>query len=170
MKINGDQVFIIGDHELESRINNKIAIKFNEIFDSKTTIYLDSAFTGLNPYKFVALYGDPKDNGYQSIHIKANYAGINLEIQIRTACIHKHAENGSAAYDEYKNTEIQNFTKSFLYKISGNAVEQNEKLGLLKETTLDPTFWAFTPADEIPQTPDKLKTFEDMALLKKIFE
>ncbi len=113
---------------------------------------------------------NPKDNGYQSIHIKANYAGINLEIQIRTAGIHKHAENGSAAYDEYKNTEIQNFTKSFLYKISGNAVEQNEKLGLLKETTLDPTFWAFTPADEIPQTPDKLKTFEDMALLKKIFE
>ena len=67
MRINADQVFIIGDHELESRINNKLAIKFNEIFDTKTTIYLDSAFTGLNPYKFVALYGDPKENGYYCI-------------------------------------------------------------------------------------------------------
>lgn len=92
MKINGDQVFIIGDHELESRINNKIAIKFNEIFDNKTTIYLDSAFTGLNPYKFVALYGDPKDDEYycvkeiysnipaSTIEEKINIEGINFNL------------------------------------------------------------------------------------------
>ena len=92
MKINGDQVFIIGDHKLESRINNQIAIKFNEIFDSKTTIYLDSAFTGLSPYKFVSLYGDPKDNGYycvkevysnipaSTIEEKINIDGINFNL------------------------------------------------------------------------------------------
>ena len=83
MKINADQVFIIGDHELESRIGNQIAIKFNEIFDSKTSIYLDSAFTGLNPYKFVALYGDPGDDGYYCIkEIYSNTPAAAIEEKI----------------------------------------------------------------------------------------
>lgn len=83
MKINADQVFIIGDHELESRISDKIAIKFNDIFNSKTSIYLDSAFTGLSPYKFVSLYGDPKEEGYYCIkEVYSNMPGSTVKEKI----------------------------------------------------------------------------------------
>lgn len=46
----------------------------------------------------------PKKNGYQSIHIVfVNTEGKKFEIQIRTAEMHLHAEDGSADHYEYKN-------------------------------------------------------------------
>ena len=58
------------------------------------------------PGKLKDYIGAPKDNGYRSIHtVVYPLPGVNeepLEIQIRTADIHKHSEYGAAAHYRYK--------------------------------------------------------------------
>ena len=47
---------------------------------------------------------NPKANGYQSLHM-ALHAGLQgeiVEVQVRTAAMHAHAEHGDAAHDAYK--------------------------------------------------------------------
>ena len=50
----------------------------------------------------------PKPNGYQSLHLALELpSGLPLELQVRTRCMHEHAERGGARHGEYKRAELQ---------------------------------------------------------------
>ena len=45
----------------------------------------------------------PKENGYQSVHLLVKLpSGWRCEVQIRTRCMHEHAETGAARHGTYK--------------------------------------------------------------------
>lgn len=46
----------------------------------------------------------PKQNGYRSVHVLLRLPGTGerLEVQIRTRCMHEHAERGGASHAHYK--------------------------------------------------------------------
>ena len=67
MKIKEDQIFIIGDPELESNIRKEIFEKFNKIFEDKSKVYLNSEFDYINPCKFVYMKQGTKSEGYYCI-------------------------------------------------------------------------------------------------------
>ena len=46
---------------------------------------------------------NPKANGYQSLHLLVRLpSGWRCELQVRTRCMHDHAEHGAAAHADYK--------------------------------------------------------------------
>lgn len=64
----------------------------------------------------------PKDNGYQSLHgsfeipsISQKYAGLNLEIQIRTLAQHRWAEFHEAAHSKYKESRNEKMDQIFYF-------------------------------------------------------
>jgi len=53
----------------------------------------------------------PKGNGYQSLHLLVDIgAGHRLELQVRTRCMHEHAERGAAAHTRYKADAVLAYT------------------------------------------------------------
>ena len=49
----------------------------------------------------------PKENGYSSLHLLLRLpSGSRLEVQIRTRCMHDHAECGAASHAKYKANAI----------------------------------------------------------------
>lgn len=89
----------------------------------------------------------PKKNGYQSIHgsfeipsISPKYAGLNLEIQVRTLAQHHWAEFQEASHDKYKEERIEKMDKIFHFDpqkvhITGYS-ESCDIAGLTKPLTL----------------------------------
>ena len=75
MKIKSDQVFIIGDPELESEIRKDISDKFNKLFEDKSSLYLNSEFSDLGPYRFTYMEDYSKNKGYYCI--KEIYSNIS---------------------------------------------------------------------------------------------
>ena len=113
---------------------------------------------------------NPKENGYQSFHVKVKSGDIFFEIQIRTATMHRRAEEGNASHKKYKDTEIQNFVRDIMYGASKEHVEMNEKLGILKEQTLSSTTCSSFCAIEIPETFRQIHEFENMEFVRDVME
>ena len=113
---------------------------------------------------------NPKENGYQSFHVKVKSGDIFFEIQIRTATMHKRAEEGNASHKKYKDTEIQNCVRDIMYNASGEHVEMNEKLGILKEQTLSSTICSSFSTIEIPETFRQIHEFENMEFVRDVME
>ena len=65
----------------------------------------------------------PKKNGYQSIHcsfeipsLSPKYAGLNMEIQLRTLKQHEWAEYQNASHSKYKKSRTEKMDKIFHYE------------------------------------------------------
>lgn len=67
---------------------------------------------------------EPKRNGYRSVHVLLRLpgSGERLEVQIRTRCMHEHAERGAAAHAQYKAAEL-------LTSVSGGSGGYGPSLG-----------------------------------------
>lgn len=113
----------------------------------------------------------PKENGYQSIHLVFEIQQIPVEIQIRTKRMDNHAESGAASHDEvYKKANcIYSFLDSFATKVSENVGKRDihEEVGILKPLDISNRPWCSMPREEIPYTPSELKSFENKELVKR---
>ncbi len=87
------------------------------------------------PWMAISDYiAQPKPNGYQSIHLKVFRHHRILEIQIRTANMHQHAELGVAAhwYYDFKKTQ-DNASSSQLNNLGALSGSDSRKLHWVKQ-------------------------------------
>ncbi|MBX3616845.1 RelA/SpoT family protein [Nitrosomonas sp.] len=114
------------------------------------------------PGKFKDYIAIPKANGYQSLHstLLGPY-GIPIEIQIRTAEMHRIAENGVASHWLYKSSDIDfnelhsktnQWLQSLLETLSGST-DSLEFLEHLKIDLFPGDVFVFTPQGKILTLP-----------------
>lgn len=114
------------------------------------------------PGKFKDYIAIPKANGYQSLHstLLGPY-GIPIEIQIRTAEMHRIAENGVASHWLYKSSDIDfnelhsktnQWLQSLLETLSGSS-DSLEFLEHLKIDLFPGDVFVFTPQGKILTLP-----------------
>lgn len=114
------------------------------------------------PGKFKDYIAIPKNNGYQSLHntLLGPY-GIPIEIQIRTAEMHRVAENGVASHWLYKSSDIDfnelnsktnQWLQSLLETLSGST-DSLEFLEHLKIDLFPGDVFVFTPQGKILTLP-----------------
>jgi GTP pyrophosphokinase len=114
------------------------------------------------PGKFKDYIAIPKNNGYQSLHSTLlGPFGIPIEIQIRTAEMHRVAENGVASHWLYKNSdddfddlhpETSQWLQSLVEALSGST-DSLEFLEHLKIDLFPGDVYVFTPQGKILTLP-----------------
>lgn len=114
------------------------------------------------PGKFKDYIAIPKANGYQSLHSTLlGPFGIPIEIQIRTAEMHRIAENGVASHWLYKSSDIDfnelhsktnQWLQSLLETLSGSS-DSLEFLEHLKIDLFPGDVFVFTPQGKILTLP-----------------
>lgn len=115
------------------------------------------------PGKFKDYIAIPKVNGYQSLHtILFSPFGVPIEVQIRTADMHRVSENGIAAHWGYKESEnnggviaqakAREWLKSLL-ELQQNAGDSIEFLESVKIDLFPSEVYVFTPKGQIMELP-----------------
>jgi RelA/SpoT family (p)ppGpp synthetase len=116
------------------------------------------------PGKFKDYIAIPKVNGYQSLHtILFSPFGVPIEVQLRTADMHRVAENGIAAHWGYKEgenggggviaqTRAREWLKSLL-DLQQNAGDSIEFLENVKVDLFPDEVYVFTPKGQIMELP-----------------
>lgn len=115
---------------------------------------------------FYDYIGNPKPNGYQSLHTKVlGPSGQPLEIQIRTRRMHEVAEFGVAAHWTYKEggdapaspavKEVANFAKlrQQLFDWSSDATTSSDFLRSLSTDLFAEQVFVFTPGGDVLDMP-----------------
>src|SRR5205085_12107492 len=106
------------------------------------------------PHEFDDYVSRPKGNLYQSLHTAViGPAGKTLEVQIRTAEMHRHAEYGVAAHWQYK--EKARASKDFDQKVAylRELLAWRDEIADWKKNTrearLDETVYVLTPQGRV---------------------
>lgn len=123
------------------------------------------------PGRFKDYIGNPKENGYQSIHTTVKRPGgkafgeTTFEVQVRTYAMHKAAEYGIAAHWHYKEAGNSKSFKEDIYdqkiKWVRQFIESNkdtedpkEFMDLLKSDMATEEVFVFTPKGKVIRLPD----------------
>ncbi len=110
------------------------------------------------PGRFKDYIGLPKPNGYQSLHTAVIGRHRPIEVQIRTAEMHRIAEFGIAAHWKYKeggspaagDTEKFNWLRQLVdWQQEGASNDHNDYLASIKEDLFDEEVFVFTPKGDV---------------------
>ena len=110
------------------------------------------------PGRFKDYIGLPKPNGYQSLHTAVIGRHRPIEVQIRTAEMHRIAEFGIAAHWKYKeggspaagDTERFNWLRQLVdWQQEGASKDHNDYLASIKEDLFDEEVFVFTPKGDV---------------------
>ena len=111
------------------------------------------------PGRFKDYIGLPKPNGYQSLHTAVIGRHRPIEVQIRTAEMHRVAEFGIAAHWKYKeggspaaagDTERFNWLRQLVeWQQEGGNGDHNDYLASIKDDLFDEEVYVFTPKGEV---------------------
>ncbi len=109
------------------------------------------------PGRFKDYIGLPKPNGYQSLHTAVIGRHRPIEVQIRTAEMHRVAEYGIAAHWKYKeggspaagDTERFNWLRQLVDWQKEGGDDSNDYLAAIKEDLFDEEVFVFTPNGDV---------------------
>ncbi len=110
------------------------------------------------PGRFKDYIGLPKPNGYQSLHTAVIGRYRPIEVQIRTADMHRIAEFGIAAHWRYKEggspaatkAERFNWLRQLVeWQQEGGSADHNDYLASIKEDLFDEEVFVFTPKGDL---------------------
>ncbi len=112
------------------------------------------------PGEFDDYIANPKDNYYQSLHTTViGPSAQTLEIQIRTADMHRHAELGVAAHWRYKegSTTQAAFDQKiqFLRQILEPSEQDGDLLDQIREDVFEDRVYAISPKGDVVEMPAK---------------
>jgi guanosine-3',5'-bis(diphosphate) 3'-pyrophosphohydrolase len=116
------------------------------------------------PGRFKDYVALPKANGYQSLHTTVIGAyGERMEVQIRSADMHREAENGIAAHWKYKSTDSvpdPEEERKFawlrqLVEWQGELEDPHEFLDAVKVDLFPDEVFVFTPIGEVINLPQR---------------
>jgi len=153
-------------------------LQFSEVYDvyafRLVVDTVDSCYRSLGavhalyqpiPGKFKDYIAIPKANGYQSLHtILFSPFGVHIEVQLRTAAMHRVAENGIAAHWGYKEgegsangsviaqTKAREWLKGLL-DLQQNAGNPLEFLESVKMDLFPDEVYVFSPKGQIIKLP-----------------
>jgi GTP pyrophosphokinase len=147
-------------------------IEFSEVYDVRALrIIVDDlkdCYTALGivhnlwspiPKEFDDYISSPKGNFYRSLHTAVHCPdGRSLEIQIRTAEMHKHAELGVAAHWRYKEGHKRTTEDEYDEKIAwlrqlltwkDEVADSSDWISHYKKAALDETLYVITPQGKV---------------------
>ncbi|GCE64925.1 bifunctional (p)ppGpp synthetase/guanosine-3',5'-bis(diphosphate) 3'-pyrophosphohydrolase [cyanobiont of Ornithocercus magnificus] len=110
------------------------------------------------PGRFKDYIGLPKPNGYQSLHTAVIGRHRPIEVQIRTAEMHRMAEFGIAAHWKYKEggspasgkAERFNWLRQLVeWQQEGGSDDHSDYLASVKEDLFDEEVFVFTPRGDV---------------------
>src|SRR5574343_1972618 len=154
----------------------KKGVEFSEVYDVRALrIIVDDlkdCYTALGivhnlwapiPKEFDDYISNPKGNYYRSLHTAVRCPdGRSLEIQIRTAEMHKHAELGVAAHWRYKEGSKRTHEDDYDEKIAwlrqlltwkDEVADSSDWVKHYKQAALDETIYVITPHGKVVDLP-----------------
>ncbi len=151
-------------------------LSFNQIFDIRAVRVIvpsiAECYTALgivhSDYNYIRgefddYIASPKENMYQSLHTAViGPEGKTIEIQIRTADMHKHSELGVAAHWRYKEdvAEDANFERKIVWlrqllEWKDDITSTEEFINELKDENIQDRIYVFTPDGKVIDLPNK---------------
>ncbi len=138
-------------------------ILVHSVSDCYTVLGIVHAMWRMIPNEFDDYIGNPKENGYRSLHTAVvGPEGKIIEVQIRTKEMHDEAELGVCAHWLYKGTDTKTKSNSYEEKINWlrQVLEWQEELGdlngLVEQIKYDASadrVYVFTPDGHVVDLP-----------------
>ncbi len=113
----------------------------------------------------------PKPNGYQSLHtVVEDDAGRAVEVQIRTAAMHEHAEHGVAAHWAYKDAGVKGYAGASADPLQSARVAEARKAVLRQLLAWERDIEAEAPAADGAARDGRIYVFTPQAAVVELPE